>query len=126
MSAASIQPCSAGCEPHARLTTTNVKHVPIFSSRRRPAESLTPEPWPVDTGQPIGNARHGSGQDHSTVSGFSRPVLDSYADLAIGIGLNLRPGQRLMIIGPLANGGVSLAGCAIGSGRGTSGLSRGR
>jgi aminopeptidase len=34
--------------------------------------------------------------------------LRIYADLAIKIGLNLRPGQRLLIIGPLANGGASL------------------
>jgi aminopeptidase len=35
-------------------------------------------------------------------------MLDSYADLAIQVGLNLRRGQRLIIIGPLANGGLSL------------------
>ena len=34
--------------------------------------------------------------------------LERYADLAVKVGLNLRPGQRLLIIGPLANGGVSL------------------
>jgi aminopeptidase len=34
--------------------------------------------------------------------------LQTYAELAIKIGLNLRPGQRLLIIGPLANGGASL------------------
>ncbi|MBA3884940.1 MAG: aminopeptidase [Acidobacteria bacterium] len=34
--------------------------------------------------------------------------LTSYADLAVRVGLNLQPGQRLMIIGPLATGGVSL------------------
>jgi aminopeptidase len=34
--------------------------------------------------------------------------LDTYADLAVKIGLNLQPGQRLLIIGPLANGGASL------------------
>jgi len=32
----------------------------------------------------------------------------SYADLTVKVGLNLQPGQRLLIIGPLANGGVSL------------------
>jgi aminopeptidase len=35
-------------------------------------------------------------------------ILRSYADLAVHVGLNLQPGQRLLIIGPLANGGVSL------------------
>ena len=35
-------------------------------------------------------------------------TLQTYADLAIKVGLNLQPGQRLLILGPLANGGVSL------------------
>ena len=35
-------------------------------------------------------------------------TLALYGDLAVRIGVNLRPGQRLLIIGPLANGGVSL------------------
>ena len=35
-------------------------------------------------------------------------ILRSYADLTVKVGLNLQPGQRLLIIGPLANGGVSL------------------
>ena len=35
-------------------------------------------------------------------------TLETYGDLAVKIGLNLRAGQRLLIIGPLANGGVSL------------------
>lgn len=35
-------------------------------------------------------------------------MLRTYADLTIQVGLNLRAGQRLLIIGPLANGGVSL------------------
>ena len=35
-------------------------------------------------------------------------TLRKYADLTIRVGLNLLPGQRLAIIGPLANGGVSL------------------
>jgi aminopeptidase len=35
-------------------------------------------------------------------------MLRSYADLAVRIGLNLQPAQRLLIIGPLANGGASL------------------
>jgi aminopeptidase len=34
--------------------------------------------------------------------------LRSYADLAVKIALNVQPGQRLMIIGPLANGGAAL------------------
>ncbi|HEX3703232.1 MAG TPA: aminopeptidase, partial [Vicinamibacterales bacterium] len=34
--------------------------------------------------------------------------LQSYADLAVRVALNLQPGQRLAIIGPLMNGGVSL------------------
>jgi aminopeptidase len=35
-------------------------------------------------------------------------TLTVYADLAVRVGLNLQPGQRLIVIGPLANGGVSL------------------
>jgi aminopeptidase len=35
-------------------------------------------------------------------------TLSSYGDLAVRVALNLQPGQRLLIIGPLANGGVSL------------------
>jgi len=34
--------------------------------------------------------------------------LKIYADLTVKIALNLQPGQRLLIIGPLANGGASL------------------
>jgi len=34
--------------------------------------------------------------------------LQSYGQLAVRVGLNLRAGQRLLIIGPLASGGVSL------------------
>jgi aminopeptidase len=34
--------------------------------------------------------------------------LYSYGQLAVKVGLNLRAGQRLLIIGPLASGGVSL------------------
>jgi aminopeptidase len=34
--------------------------------------------------------------------------LRQYGELAVRVGLNLRAGQRLLIIGPLANGGVSL------------------
>src|SRR5262245_16188348 len=36
------------------------------------------------------------------------PNLDAYGDLAVRVGLNLREGQRLIMLGPLANGGVSL------------------
>jgi aminopeptidase len=52
-------------------------------------------------------------------------LLRAYADLSITVGLNLRPGQRLLVIGPLASGGVSLeaaplvrhiAGCAYRAG----------
>ncbi len=35
-------------------------------------------------------------------------TLSLYGDLAVKIALNLQPGQRLLIVGPLANGGVSL------------------
>src|SRR5204863_4717420 len=35
-------------------------------------------------------------------------MLASYGELAVKIALNLQPGQRLLIIGPIANGGVSL------------------
>ena len=34
--------------------------------------------------------------------------LHTYAELTVRVALNLQPGQRLMIIGPLANGGASL------------------
>ena len=34
--------------------------------------------------------------------------LSRYADLVIRVGLNLQAGQRLLILGPLANGGVAL------------------
>ncbi len=43
---------------------------------------------------------------HRTLNHDNR--LSIYADLTIRIALNLRPGQRLLIIGPIANGGVSL------------------
>src|SRR5438034_10647310 len=36
------------------------------------------------------------------------PTLQIYGELTVKVGLNLRPGQRLLIIGPLASGGVSL------------------
>jgi aminopeptidase len=35
-------------------------------------------------------------------------TLEGMADLAVHVGLNLQPGQRLLVIGPLANGGVAL------------------
>lgn len=35
-------------------------------------------------------------------------TLQRYAEVAIGVGLNLRPGQRLLITGPRNTGGVSL------------------
>ena len=35
-------------------------------------------------------------------------MLRAYAELTVKIGLNLQPRQRLLIIGPLANGGCSL------------------
>lgn len=35
-------------------------------------------------------------------------TLARYGDLAVRVALNLQPGQRLLIIGPLANGGCSL------------------
>jgi aminopeptidase len=35
-------------------------------------------------------------------------TLRAYAELIVKVGLNLQPGQRVIIIGPLANGGVSL------------------
>jgi aminopeptidase len=35
-------------------------------------------------------------------------MLETYAELVVRVGLNLRAGQRLLVIGPLANGGVSL------------------
>jgi aminopeptidase len=34
--------------------------------------------------------------------------LDGYGDLAVKVALNLQPGQRVLIIGPLVNGGVAL------------------
>jgi len=41
------------------------------------------------------------------------PRLDVYGDLAVRIALNLQPGQRLLIIGPLMNGGVALEAAPI-------------
>jgi len=34
--------------------------------------------------------------------------LENYGELAVRVALNLQPGQRLLIVGPLMNGGVSL------------------
>ena len=39
---------------------------------------------------------------------FTAKSLEAYSDLVVRVGLNLRAGQRLIIIGPLANGGASL------------------
>ena len=39
---------------------------------------------------------------------FSTDSLRVYSELIVKVGINLRAGQRLLIIGPLANGGVSL------------------
>jgi aminopeptidase len=39
---------------------------------------------------------------------FTAESFDAYSDLVVKVGLNLRAGQRLLIIGPLANGGASL------------------
>jgi aminopeptidase len=39
---------------------------------------------------------------------FTDDTLQRYADLIVRIGINLRAGQRLLIIGPLAAGGASL------------------
>ncbi|MDR1989689.1 MAG: aminopeptidase [Acidobacteriaceae bacterium] len=35
-------------------------------------------------------------------------MLSAYGELAVKVGVNLQPGQRLFILGPLGNGGVSL------------------
>jgi aminopeptidase len=40
-------------------------------------------------------------------SDFER-MLRAYADLTVSVGLNLQPRQRLLIIGPIANGGAAL------------------
>jgi aminopeptidase len=42
-----------------------------------------------------------------TNDAFDR-TLQAYAELTVKIGLNIQPTQRLLIIGPIANGGVSL------------------
>ncbi len=35
-------------------------------------------------------------------------TLEVYGNLAVSVGLNLQPGQRLLVVGPVANGGASL------------------
>ena len=35
-------------------------------------------------------------------------MLRTYAELTVRVGLNLQPTQRLLIIGPIANGGAAL------------------
>jgi aminopeptidase len=40
-------------------------------------------------------------------------LLEKYADLTVRVGLNLQPQQRLLIIGPLANGGAALEAAPI-------------
>src|SRR5262245_5241385 len=35
-------------------------------------------------------------------------LLQAYGELAVRVGLNLQPGQRLLVIGPAVNGGASL------------------
>jgi aminopeptidase len=47
------------------------------------------------------------------VSADLERTLQVYAELTVKVGLNLQPGQRLLIIGPLANGGVSLEAAAL-------------
>src|SRR5919106_1303396 len=44
----------------------------------------------------------------------SESMLESYAELAVRVALNLQPGQRLLILGPLMNGGVSLDAAPLG------------
>jgi len=42
------------------------------------------------------------------MTGNLEQLLRVYGELTVKVGLNLQPGQRLLIIGPLANGGASL------------------
>jgi aminopeptidase len=44
---------------------------------------------------------------HGMATDFER-MLRSYAELTVKVGLNLQPQQRLLIIGPVANGGCAL------------------
>jgi aminopeptidase len=47
--------------------------------------------------------------DHMPHDGLPlEELLPLYADVTVRIGLNLQPGQRLLILGPMANGGASL------------------
>ena len=39
--------------------------------------------------------------------------LQVYGELAVKVGLGLRAGQRLLIVGPLASGGVSLEAASL-------------
>ena len=54
------------------------------------------------------DARARCGDEGVTRGGmaFTAKSLEAYGELAVKVGLNLQPGQRLLIIGPLANGGV--------------------
>jgi aminopeptidase len=54
------------------------------------------------------STRPASGTDGGVAVRGHEGDLRAYAELAITVGLNLRRGQRLLIIGPLANGGVAL------------------
>src|SRR6516165_5132625 len=40
-------------------------------------------------------------------------MLATYAELAVRVALNLQPGQRLIVLGPVAYGGVSLEAAAL-------------
>lgn len=42
------------------------------------------------------------------MSNPSLSVLHAYGELAVKVALNVQPGQRVLILGPLANGGVTL------------------
>src|SRR5262245_40102198 len=50
---------------------------------------------------------------HVAMPGDLNQILPIYADLVVKIGLNLKAGQRLLIVGPLASGGVSLEGARL-------------
>jgi hypothetical protein len=43
---------------------------------------------------------------HPTLGAELDRRLAIYGELAVKVGLNLQPGQRLLIIGPLASGGA--------------------
>jgi aminopeptidase len=62
-----------------------------------------------DTGAHVGRPLAGRFAQSVPLMGVTHDErLRIYSQLAIKIGLNLQSGQRLLIIGPLANGGVSL------------------